>query len=203
LLLAGVAMLVHIGQSAVAETVHNAWKRTIEEGIHTGDIFREGRSREKVGTNEFTDAVIERLGQKPERLRTISYGKSERTRTDSAMNAHAKLKKELYGVDVFLDWDEAGRDPDVLGAKIVSEVLPAEFNLTMITNRGLKVYPDVDVNSFKSDHWRCRFLSKTPIQHSQVVALLSKFSEAGLDFIKTEHLYYFDGKPGFSLGQGE
>ncbi len=203
LLLAGVQMLVHSGQPAVAETIHNAWKRTIEEGIHTGDIFRDGRSRERVGTNEFTEAVIERLGQKPERLRVVSYGKSERTRTDSIMSIHVHQKKELYGVDVFLDWDEAGRDPEVLGARILADILPPHFNLTMITNRGLKVYPDVDVNSFKSDHWRCRFLSKTPILHSQVVALLGKVADAGLDFIKTEHLYYFDGKPGFSLGQGE
>ncbi|MEM6855092.1 MAG: hypothetical protein AAF593_11855, partial [Planctomycetota bacterium] len=25
----------------------------------------------------------------------------------------------------------------------------------------------------------------------------------GLDFIKTEHLYTFDGKAGYSLGQGQ
>ncbi|HVO41288.1 MAG TPA: NADP-dependent isocitrate dehydrogenase, partial [Aggregatilineales bacterium] len=35
LLLGGVMMLVHIGQPDAAERVHNAWLRTIEEGIHT------------------------------------------------------------------------------------------------------------------------------------------------------------------------
>src|SRR4029079_7802861 len=34
-------MLVHIGQGQVAERVHNAWLKTIEDGIHTYDIFVE------------------------------------------------------------------------------------------------------------------------------------------------------------------
>jgi isocitrate dehydrogenase len=205
LLLAGVAMLVHLGQPDAAETVHNAWKRTIEEGYHTADIYREGRSRVRVGTQEFTDAVIANLGKKPERLRVVKYAKDVQTnkKSDSTIHLKPKAKKELYGVDVFLDWDAANRDPNTLGQLIQQNVLPEGLQLTMITNRGLKVYPDVDVNSFKSDHWRCRFLSKTPITHALVVELLGRVHAAGLDFIKTEHLYYFDGKPGFSLGQGE
>src|SRR5437667_5354291 len=35
LLLAGVAMLVYLRENAIAERIHNAWLRTIEEGIHT------------------------------------------------------------------------------------------------------------------------------------------------------------------------
>jgi isocitrate dehydrogenase len=36
-----------------------------------------------------------------------------------------------------------------------------------------------------------------------VVELLGAISEAGLDFIKCENLYRFDGQPGFSMGQGQ
>ncbi|MGH9900063.1 MAG: NADP-dependent isocitrate dehydrogenase, partial [Pyrinomonadaceae bacterium] len=50
LLLGGIMMLVHIGQSEIAERVHNAWLRTIEDGVHTYDIFDERASRQKVGT---------------------------------------------------------------------------------------------------------------------------------------------------------
>src|SRR2546426_2193576 len=39
LLLGAVLMLVHIGQTEVAEKVHNAWLRTIEDGIHTYDVY--------------------------------------------------------------------------------------------------------------------------------------------------------------------
>ncbi len=45
LLLGAVMMLVHIGQPEVAERVHNAWLRTIEDGIHTYDIYASGVSR--------------------------------------------------------------------------------------------------------------------------------------------------------------
>jgi isocitrate dehydrogenase len=203
LLLAGVQMLVHIGQAEVAERVHNAWMRTIEDGIHTNDIYRAGRSSRRVNTAEFTEAVIARLGQLPERLQPVSYAQDRPVRLEPPVAVKPKAKKELYGVDVFLDWDEAGRNPNALGEKILSEIILPELTMTMITNRGLKVFPDVDVNSFKSDHWRCRFLSKTPISHQVIVDLLGRFTAVGLDFIKTEHLYYFDGQPGFSLGQGE
>src|SRR5262249_15906196 len=63
LLLAGVQMLVHIGQPKIAENVHNAWMRTMEQGIHTYDIYKEGKSKQKVGTREFGDAIIRNLGK--------------------------------------------------------------------------------------------------------------------------------------------
>src|SRR5918998_3606189 len=69
LLLAGVMLLVHVGQPDVAERVHNAWLRTIEDGVHTYDIYAEGVSKEKVGTKQFAQAVVARLGQEPEKLK--------------------------------------------------------------------------------------------------------------------------------------
>jgi isocitrate dehydrogenase len=36
-----------------------------------------------------------------------------------------------------------------------------------------------------------------------ILDLLSKIHYAHLDFIKTELLFTFDGKPGYSLGQGQ
>src|SRR5271169_2929214 len=69
LLLGAVLMLVHINQPEVAAKVHNAWLRTIEDGVHTYDVFTEGVSTAKVGTKEFAAAVIERLGQKPQKLK--------------------------------------------------------------------------------------------------------------------------------------
>jgi isocitrate dehydrogenase len=36
-----------------------------------------------------------------------------------------------------------------------------------------------------------------------VAELLRRLAEAGVDFVKTEHLFTFDGEPGFSLGQGQ
>src|SRR5277367_2119594 len=73
LLLGGVLMLVHIGQHDVAERVHNAWLRTMEDGIHTYDIFKEDTSKQKVGTKEFAEAVAARIGQSPQTLKAVKY----------------------------------------------------------------------------------------------------------------------------------
>ena len=109
--------------------------------------------------------------------------------------------KELTGIDVFLHW--RGR-PDVLGPQLAA--LDGDgLALTMVTNRGVKVYPDGLPETFCTDHWRCRFMApagKTATR-SQVLSLLMRVGNAGLDFVKTEHLYTFDGQTGFSLGQGQ
>src|SRR5712671_1123913 len=73
LLLGGVLMLVHIGQHDIAERVHNAWLSTMEDGIHTYDIFKEGTSKQKVGTKEFGEAVVARLGKAPHTLKAVHY----------------------------------------------------------------------------------------------------------------------------------
>src|SRR5690606_28166619 len=57
LLHGAIMMLVHIGQYDVATRVHNAWLRTLEDGIYTYDIAKD---RPSVGTKEFAQAVVER-----------------------------------------------------------------------------------------------------------------------------------------------
>lgn len=206
LLLAAVPMLVHIGQPDVAEKVHNAWKRTIEDGIHTGDIYSEGRSQQRVGTSEFADAIIERLGQYPEVLRPVSYA-GEKLTQPKVVNGRHTYEKELVGVDVFLDWQAAdgSRDPNEIGMLLRQVANGDGLELVMITNRGQKVFPDGMPETFCTDHWRCRFQNPAgdPITHQQLISLLQRIQDGGLDFIKTENLYTFDGEPGFSLGQGQ
>src|SRR3954468_21889700 len=106
LLLGAVLMLVHINQTDIAERVHNAWLRTIEDGVHTYDIYAEGVSSQKVGTKEFAEAVVERLGQTPQTLKAVSYKKERGEPFSSAKAAgtRPRAKKDLVGVDVFLDW---------------------------------------------------------------------------------------------------
>ncbi|VVM04916.1 partial isocitrate dehydrogenase, partial [Methylacidimicrobium cyclopophantes] len=104
LLLAAVQMLLHIGQWEVAERMHNAWLRTLEEGIHTYDIFREGKSRQKVGTKEFGQAVIANLGKTPETLKPARYG-LDRPNPKSDFPFHRREEsKALVGVDLFVEF---------------------------------------------------------------------------------------------------
>jgi len=204
LLLGAVMMLVHIGETTVAERVHNAWLRTIEDGIHTYDIYEEGKSKEKVGTKEFAAAVAERVGQLPQTLKFAKYKATEEVTPPAKApeRMQTRSKKDLVGVDVFLDWTK-GTANDLGDA--VSKLSGDGVRLEMISNRGVKVWPDGHAETFCSDHWRCRFLSDTEgsgVSYQQIISLLKRFADAGFDFIKTENLYNFDGERGYSLDQG-
>lgn len=203
LLLAGVQMMVHIGQPAVAEAVHNAWLKTIEDGIHTGDIYKDGTSKQRVGTDGFADAVIERLGQKPTHFKPFTYGAAEVIKTE--LRPKIVRQKSLVGVDMFLDWSPAeGRDPNKL-AEALQELNGDGLQLIMITNRGQKMWPDARSETYVTDHWRCRFQSagELPVTHHRLISLFQRAVNAGFDVVKTENLYMFDGERGFSLGAGE
>ena len=204
LLLGAVMMLVHVGLTDHAERVHNAWLRTIEDGIHTYDIYDETVSKEKVGTKEFAEAVVQRLGQQPQILKARKYKKAdEATSAASAGSSKPGPQKELVGVDVFLDWTKGSAND--LGDGL-SRLNGDGLKLTMISNRGVKVWPGGHTETFCSDHWRCRFRPESEdskVSHAQIISLLGRVSGDGYDFIKTEGLYTFDGERGFSLDQGE
>lgn len=204
LLLGAVMMLAHIKQSDVAQKVHNAWLKTIEDGIHTYDIFREGTSKEKVGTKEFAQAVIARLGQKPAKLKDVTYNDFEVKSYDHYdYKKIKKAKKETVGCDIYLHWNEGSANE--LGEKL-SSLAVSGLKLVMISNRGVKVYPHGNAETFCVDHWRCRFQSVNEgesVNHSKIIEQLKTLQNAGYDFIKTENLCTFDGVPGFSLAQGQ
>jgi len=201
LLLGSIMMMVHIGQNDVAERVHNAWLKTLEDGIHTYDIFDEGVSTQKVGTREFAQAVIERMGQKPEKLTPISYEKASNVSFNVTPKAQEPVNIETVGVDIFLRCTD--RDPNKLG----NALLPykaGKMHLTMITNRGVKVWPDGFSETFCTDHWRCRFKSDEleVSLYQDILDLQQAITTAGFDIIKTENLCTFNGEAVFSAGQG-
>lgn len=200
-----IMMLVHMGMADIAETIENAWLRTLEDGIHTGDIYKQGMSTQRAGTQEFAEAVIARLGQKPEQFDIVTYNKEAKPINVSRRYAPRNIEKELVGIDVFLDWIGEDRDPQVLG-DILKACECDFFELKIITNRGVKVYPECLPETFRSDHWRCRYLRKDeskPATLDEILKLMANINKAGLEFIKTEQLYTFDGVRGYSLGQGE
>ncbi len=201
LLLAAVMMLVHIGQPEVAGRVHNAWLRTLEDGIHTKDIYQEGMSAQKVGTQAFASAVIERLGQLPRVFTTVEYATDAKPMTLTPPVRRPASKKATVGMDVFVHW--RGEAEEL--ATTLKRAELANLKLAMITNRGVKVWPNGIPETFCTDHWRCRFMADTgtTVTHPMFVDLLGKIADEGLDFIKTENLCTFDGEVGYSLGQGQ
>ena len=205
LLNGAIQMLRHINQHDVAEKIHNAWLTTIEDGIHTGDIYSAKTSKAKVGTREFADAVIERLGRSPQQLQAVSYESSDKgSILDRVkLKPQPRLTKALVGVDVFVD--DADCSADQVAEQLNNNSTDA-LKLKLITNRGVKVWPQGYDSTFCTDHWRCRFVPRNAdaeLSGRDVVDLLGALNAGGVDFIKTEHLYTFDGARGYSLAQGE
>ena len=201
LLQGALMMLHHIGESEAAVKIQNAWLKTMEDGVHTYDVYKEGISIQKVGTRAFAEAVIERLGQKPTKLKS-----EENIRRGAlvppAVKRRTPAKKELVGVDLFVDRRDVSADE--CGA-LLQRINTDSAELTMITNRGIKVWPNGFDETFWTDHWRCRFKPKNSVQMTReiIVELMDRAVKEGIEVIKTENLYTFDGVEGFSKGQGQ
>jgi isocitrate dehydrogenase len=200
-LLGAVMMLVHIGQGEIATRVHNAWLRTIEDGIHTGDIYRSGHSVERVNTEGFTRAVIDRLGQTPERLRAANYnGVAPGGMVIPPPRERVEQKKERVGVDLNVNWTDSVE-------KLVGIIQPCigdELELQLISNRGVKVWPNGQPDIFCADNWRLRIMGRggAHVKTSTVIAMLDRLNKADMNFTKAVMLYNYDGVPGFSTAAG-
>lgn len=207
LLHGAIQMLQYFGEAEKAAYIHNAWLRTIEDGMHTGEIYNPEISKKKCNTMEFADAVIERLGQEPQKFEKITFNESEDSRITVKETKYPASDKKLVGVDLFFDFKGGNANEFGDAVKKASDGL---LQMMIITNRGVKVYPDGLESTFCSDHWRVRFLAKNAqnddyptISHAEIIELLTQLNKEKFDVIKTENLYTFDGKIGFSLGQGE
>ncbi|HLH43389.1 MAG TPA: NADP-dependent isocitrate dehydrogenase [Bryobacteraceae bacterium] len=192
-------MLVHIGLPQIAERIHNAWLRTMEDGIHTYDIYEDGKSKQKVGTKEFASAVVARLGQKPQVLKAVEYS-STPWRPIPPPSPRPAPKRDLVGIDIFVEW------PSKNTAALANLMMKAASNglsLEMMSNRGTKVWPNGAPETFCTDSYRCRFIDKNGTTPKEVVALLGRVTDLGLEIAMTENLRNYDGKPGFTLAQGQ
>ncbi|MFZ4541850.1 MAG: NADP-dependent isocitrate dehydrogenase [Rickettsiales bacterium] len=204
LLHGAIMMLVHLGMNEHASLIHNAWLKTIEDGQHTGDIFND-MSKVKLGCKEFAQAVIDRLGQEPSTYRVVKYAplKDGASIASHAVMAKETEKRELVGLDLFVHW--YGKDIESLG-KLMESLSTPKLTMQMLSCKGLKVWPNIVTEMDVTDRFRARFLPVTKgdsITLKDVANLLSDAADKGVDFLKFETLYTFDGKNGFSSSQGE
>src|ERR1700730_165407 len=149
-------MLVHIGQPDVGERIHNAWLRTLEDGVHTYDIFQDGLSKQKVGTKEFAQAVVSRLGKKPQTIKAAEYSTTPRPPIKLPEPKPAP-KMDLVGVDVYVEWPS--REPNSLAA-VIGKASGDGLTLEMMANRGVKVWPEGSPQTLCTDNLRCRVLGR-------------------------------------------
>ena len=195
---AAIYMLAYLDEAEVASRIHNAWLCTIEAGIHTDDIYKSETSKKKVGTKEFGEAVVKFLGKKPETLKSVKY-ETHKKLTALASGVYPMPKRDLVGVDIFL----FSKLPLAELQKKLSS-MDSSLTLKMISNRGARVWPEGQPETFCIDEWRCRYMAKDSahITYDKVLSTLKQLSDKGWDIIKTENLYLFDGESGFSSAQG-
>ena len=200
LLLGSVLMLVHIGQHDIAERVHNAWLTTMEDGVHTYDVYTEGVSKQKVGTKEFAQAVASRVGQEPKTLKVAHYKPAAAKKERAAGPVRTPSVAKLEGIDVYVAW------PSLVPNDLAAAIKKADgdgLELLMIDNRGVKVWPGGMSETFCTESFRCRFAGKDGVTQQQTLALLGRVLAQGLEIVKTESLRSYDGQPGYTLAQGQ
>lgn len=205
LLNAAIMMLNHINQNETASLISNAWLKTIEDGMHTGDIYNESVSKKKLSTDEFAKEVIKRLGDKPSTLKERKFIDSGKVEKRNIKQEKKNIEKKLIGVDIFFDWNKG--DSDKLAEILYNLTTKTALKLQMIDVMGLAVWPKSRTSkAVKSDFWRARFVPAGDVKdadHKDVVELLSALGENKFDFVQTENLYMYGEQLGFSLAQGE
>lgn len=194
-----ILMLDYLCLPKYARMIEKAILKTLEDGIHTADLYKEDSSMKKVGTKEFGQAIIERLGQEPKKIKVLETQEGE---ININLKGFPKKSKVSVGCDLFIDWDKNDRNPEILG-KHLESASTDKLKLKLITNRGVRVYPGGLPETFKSDFWICRYKAEGELTNRDILDLQSKVLDAGFDVIKAENLYEFDGERAYSLAQGE
>ncbi|WP_168464255.1 isocitrate dehydrogenase [Wolbachia endosymbiont of Ctenocephalides felis wCfeT] len=193
LLNAAVHMLIYIGHAKTAKLIYDAWLKTLEDGVHTADLYKEGKSKQKVGTQKFAEAVINNLGKKPKVLSELLTSKDSKiSQARSDYKQDYKVKK-LVGSDITLAWDKSAALDQITQ-------LFASHNLKIIViyAKGLAIWPGS--SNFLSDQITCRFIKndeKQVVTNSDIINILTKFEENNFNVVKMDNLYLYDGKEGF------
>ncbi len=214
---AAIMMLVHVGQSESACKIRNALYKTIEDGFHTADIYNAKTSKERLGCAEFTQKIIENLGEKPTQLKIANFSNStKKTEIKAENSVEISEKKSLIGFDLFIDWQS---DFDQLLANL--KTMESEnLEIKMISSKGLLLWPLSDKHmmpNYTKGLTVLRFVGKgitgkssneiidsnKTISQENIVEMLTILNEKKFDFVKYEGLYLFNGKPGYTSGQGE
>ncbi len=215
---AAIMMLNHIGEASSASLIRNALYKTIEDGIHTTDIFSENVSRKKVGTKDFTNEVIARLGSIPNKLPVANFvqEKPASLNVKEQNKIAVTSKKSLIGFDLFIDWQQEFSDLLAVLKTVESEKLEVK----MISAKGLLLWPHLDSHmmpDYSKGQTILRFVGKKitgkssneiidntkSISHQDIIDMLEILVQKNIDFVKYEGLYLFDNKPAYTSGQGE
>ncbi len=201
LLNASILMLQHIGQSDTAARIENAFLKTIEDGVHTPDIYNEAVSKVKATTRTFTDAIISNLGKLPSKIPSVQSSNIAVQDANYSISKEHSLV-ECIGLDLFTE-DINGNIHD-----IIEKVMGMQKNLEVahVSARGLMIWSreQCAVSSNIDGLMRFRFFAKNGrASNDDIIEVQKILNEAGVNFNIMHKLYTFDGKDGFSGMQGQ
>lgn len=212
LLLSGLLMLRHIGLMRHANTIENALIATLESGVHTGD-FGHASGTPAVGTLEYGRAIIANLGKTPASREPLPvdgvpaatcFVRPSRPRHNTLMRTFETVRSVYVGCDIYID---TLLNPSELADKLNAICLPTPFALKMMSNRGTQVWPTGSVFTETVDYYRVRFelrdMNRAPsLGQGPIIRLLDRIAEK-FEVTDFQPLKYYDGKPGYSLAQGQ
>lgn len=221
-----ILMLKHMNMNMKAKLIEDAFWKTLADGIHTKDVFREATSKKNVSTSEFANEIISRFELKNNENQFFTesnqYKMKEFKRSDFEDFLFEKNnKKKLVGFDFFIDTKISSTN---LFAERINSILKENnllnsIKLSAIMSKGLKVWPldlGEDFCDEIYDYWILRFLlCDESLSFSSAQSLMNNFHKIisvnnNFDIVKTENLYDFIDNitkkliyRGFSSGQGE
>ncbi|MDZ5761914.1 Isocitrate dehydrogenase [Candidatus Cyrtobacter comes] len=201
LLNAAILMLNHIGQGDIATKIENALLKTIEDGVHTADIYNESISTKKANTKEFTDAVVSNLGKLPYKIQVVENNAKVMKSFDYKA-AEENSIVECIGVDIFTE------DLAEPVYNIVEKIRKGQKNLEIkhVSARGMMVWSEAtDRCSTNVDGLvRFRFFAKNKTASNlDVIEVQKLLNEIGMNFHILHKLYLYDGQEGFTNMQGQ
>ncbi len=214
---AAIMMLVHLEQFETANLIKDALNKTIEDGIHTADIYNDKNSNKKVGTAEFTDELIARLGQKPATFAASNFTKPVASnQVNQPLKISQKSEKSMIGFDLYIDWQQ---ELNNLIAKL-NTMASDDFEIKSISAKGLLLWPHIDKHdepNYNKGQTVLRFVKKgitgknsVDIKDSSIscsnqdmIEMLQHVADNDFTIMKIEGLYIFDGQAGYTPAQGE
>lgn len=198
-LLSGTMMLRRLSEFEAAWNIEQALLVTLESGCMTQDILKDPSA---ATTTEFTDKVIENFGKRSSAWAEREYKPIKMPKVDSRPDMVIPSQRRVVGVDVFL---EDGGDSDSIGKSLEAITANSPFQLKVVSNRGVQVYPSSGTSPDTVDSWSCRFMlknQKVNVDDAQVFELLSAINQSH-KWNHIEKLYQFNSNNSFSKAQGE
>jgi isocitrate dehydrogenase len=198
-LLSGVMMLRYMQEFAAADVIEQALLATLEQGVMTQDVKVESAP---VSTTDFTDTIIRNFGKSSAAWPKRPYKPLNVPVVSTKASLIVPKERRVAGIDVFIESDHAGEQ---IGKTLQELLASTPFELKMISNRGVVVFPSAGIQPDVVDLWYARLMSRTQdvsLTQDEILDVLKKVSTK-YHWVHVELLNVYDGKLGYSKAQGE